>query len=87
MKLQVTSMNCTLNFEQIERDLFRVTVLVSCCVANQYRETTDLSFTFQTKKRIQRVNKGKINRESASNGDFFEIEDNHESSKDGKSRF
>ena len=39
---------------------------------------------FQTKERILRVNKRDITSEITFNGDCFEIEDNHESSKDEK---
>ena len=38
----------------------------------------------QTKERVLRVNKSEITGENAFNGDLFEIEDNHESSKDEK---
>ena len=42
---------------------------------------------FQTKKRILRVNKNEIACGNACNGDFVEIGDNHESSKDWKTCF
>ena len=42
---------------------------------------------FQTEERVLRVNKSEIAGENAFNGDLFEIEDNHESSKDEKSWF
>ena len=57
--------------------------LFCCCAANQFSEITALFLTFQTKTRILKVNKCEIFRENASNLDFFEIEDNHESSKVG----
>ena len=37
---------------------------------------------FQTKGRVLSVTKSEITGENAFNGDLFEIEDNHESSKD-----
>ena len=42
---------------------------------------------FQTKERILRVNKSKITCENTFNGDHFEIEGNHGSSKDEKLLF
>ena len=39
---------------------------------------------FQTKECILRVNKSDITGENTFNGDLFEIDDNHESSKDKK---
>ena len=39
---------------------------------------------FQTEDRVLRINKSGITGENAFNGHFFEIEDNHESSKDEK---
>ena len=39
---------------------------------------------FQTEDRVLRINKSEITGENAFNGHFFEIEDNHESSKDEK---
>ena len=44
-------------------------------------------FRFQTKERVLRVNKSEITGENAFDGDLFEIEDNHESSKDKKTWF
>ena len=44
-------------------------------------------FRFQTKECILSVNKSEIAGENAFNGDLFEIDDNHESSKDEKSWF
>ena len=43
--------------------------------------------SFQTEERILRVNKSEITGENAFNGNLFEIEDNHESSKDEKTWF
>ena len=40
---------------------------------------------FQTEERLLRVNKSKITGENTFNGDHFDIEGNHESSKDKKS--
>ena len=42
---------------------------------------------FQTKECILRVNKSEITGENAFNGELFEIDDNHESSKDKKTWF
>ena len=42
---------------------------------------------FQTGERVLRVNKSKITGENTFNGDHFEIEGNHESSKDEKTLF
>ena len=39
-------------------------------------------FRFQTKERVLRVNKTKITGENTFNGDYFDIESNHESSED-----
>ena len=44
-------------------------------------------FKFQTEKHVRRVNKSEITGENSFNGDHFEIEDNHESSKDKKTLF
>ena len=41
-------------------------------------------WSFQTEERVLRVNKSKITGENAFNGGLFEVEDNHESSKDEK---
>ena len=43
--------------------------------------------SFQTEERVLRVNKSEIAGENAFNGDLFETEDNHESSKDEKTWF
>ena len=43
--------------------------------------------SFQTEERVLRVNKSEITGQNAFNGDLFEIEDNHESSKDEKTWF
>ena len=40
------------------------------------------SFSFQTEEQVLRVNKSEIVGKNAFHGDLFEIEDNHESSKD-----
>ena len=45
------------------------------------------SLRFQTKRRVQRVDKSEITGENAFSGDFFGIEDNHEASKDKKNLF
>ena len=42
---------------------------------------------FLTKERFLTVNKSEITGENAFNGNRLEIEDNHESSKDGKTWF
>ena len=42
---------------------------------------------FQSKEHVLRVNKSEITGENAFNGNLFEIEDNHESSKDEKNWF
>ena len=42
---------------------------------------------FQTEERVLRVNKSKITGENTFNGNDFEIEGNHESSKDEKTLF
>ena len=39
-------------------------------------------FSFQTEEQVLRVNKSEIVGKNAFHGDLFEIEDNHESSKD-----
>ena len=39
---------------------------------------------FQTEEQVLRVNKSEITGENAFNGDLFETENNHESSKDAK---
>ena len=54
-------------------------------VAGQQTSTVKLSaffLRFQTEERVLRVNKAEITGEKDFNGDLFEIEDNHESSKD-----
>ena len=50
-------------------------------------EITGIFLRFQTEERVLRVNKSEITGENAFNGDLFEIEDNHESSKDEKTWF
>ena len=42
---------------------------------------------FQTEESVLRVNESEITGENTFNGDFFEIEDNYESSKDRKAWF
>ena len=42
---------------------------------------------FQTEECVLRVNKSECTSDNAFHGDLFEIEDNHESSKDEKIRF
>ena len=42
---------------------------------------------FQTEESVLRVNESEITGENTFNGDLFEIEDNHESSKDRKAWF
>ena len=42
---------------------------------------------FQTEKRVLRVNRSETTGESAFNGDLFEIEGKHESSKDENTWF
>ena len=42
---------------------------------------------FQTKEHLLRVNKSEITDKNAFNGDLFEIEDNHEASKNEKTWF
>ena len=46
-----------------------------------------LFWRFRTKERVLRVTKSKITGENTFNEDLFEIEDNHESSKDEKIDF
>ena len=41
----------------------------------------------QTKEHVLRVNKSAVTDENAFHGDLFEIEDNHESSRDEKTWF
>ena len=43
-----------------------------------------LHLNFQTKEYVPRVNKSEITGENVFNGDYFEIEDNHKSSKEKK---
>ena len=47
----------------------------------------EFSLSFQTFKNVLRVNKSEITSENAFNGDLFNTEDNHESSKDRKTLF
>ena len=54
----------------------RLYVLVSCCTANQYTESTSTFLRFQTHERILRFNKSKIKTENTFNGNHFEIEVN-----------
>ena len=58
-----------------------------CCAANQYSKFIDIFLRFQTKERVLRANKSKITGENTFNGDHFEIEGNHRSSKDEKILF
>ena len=56
----------------------------------QQTSTVKLSaffWRFQTEERVLRVSKSKITGENTFNGDHFEIEGNHESSKDEKTLF
>ena len=56
-KLGVSSFSSKLNFEYIERDFWRLHVLVCCYAANQYTEITSIFFLrFQTEERVLRVN-------------------------------
>ena len=58
--------------------------------ATQQTSTVKLqafSLRFQAKEHVPRVNKSEITGQKAFNGDFFEIEDNHELSKDVKTWF
>ena len=50
-------------------------------------ELPAFSFNFQTKDHVLRVSKSEIPGEKAFNGDFSEIQDNHESSKDENIKF
>ena len=43
--------------------------------------------SFQTEERVVKIIRSKITGGNGFNGDLFEIEDNHESSKDEKTRF
>ena len=46
-----------------------------------------LCLRFPTQELVLRVNKSEINCQNAFNGNLFETEDNHESSKNGKTWF
>ena len=65
----------------------RLNVLVCCCTAHQYTESTSTSFRLQIAECILRVNKSKITGENTFNGDHFDIGDNHGSSKNEKILF
>ena len=71
----------------MEREFWRLHVLLCCCAANQYREIAGISWKFQSEEHVLRVNKSKITGENTFNGDHFEIQGNHESSKDEKTLF
>ena len=53
----------------------------------QYSEITGVFFRFQTEELLLRVNQSKITGENSFHGDHFEIEGNHEASKDEKTLF
>ena len=59
-------------------------VQVCCCTANQYNEITGNFLGFQTEERVLRVNKSKIIGGNSFNGNHFNIEGNHGSSKEKK---
>ena len=71
----------------MEREFWRLLVLICCWAANQYSETTGIFLRFQTEERVLRVNRSKITGENTFNGDNFEIEDNHESTEDDQTLF
>ena len=52
-----------------------------------YTDVTGTFLRFQTQERVLSVNKSKIANENTFNGDPFEIEGNHGSSKDKKTLF
>ena len=78
-KLGVSSLNSTVNFKEIDRNVSLFNVLVCCCAANRYSGVTSIfKKDFETEERVLRVNKSEITSESAFNGNLFEIEKNHE---------
>ena len=64
-KLGVNLFSFTLNFEYIERDFWRLHVLICCCTANQYSEITGIFLRFQTEERVLRVNEKNLTRPPA----------------------
>ena len=66
--------------------------LTSICTSlllrsNQYSEISGIFSRFQIKERVLKVNKSEITGKNTFNGDHFDIEGNHESSKDEESLF
>ena len=55
-KIGVSSLHSTLNFEQIERDFWRLYVLACCCASNQYSEITGMFFEISNQRAVRRVN-------------------------------
>ena len=57
----------------MQRDFWRLNLLVCCCTANHYNEISGIFFRFQTEEHVLRVNKSEIAGENPFNEDLSQI--------------